>query len=241
MRDISRFFYDLVACIIKMLPPGGVKSIAAENLILRQQLIVIKRTRKRAPRLTQADRTLFAILAQVIPQNRLNKLTIIVKPTTILKFHRALVNRKYRLLYSAKRPRKPGPKGPEPELIKLVVEMKHRNSRMGFATHAGDVDGIAACRLFNQIQAGHSPPRRISTDHDPVFNHHRWHANLRVLGIVEVKTVPYVPLSHPFVERAIGSVRREYLDQILFWKRTDYSESWTNTRNFTTKPVATCP
>jgi transposase InsO family protein len=304
MRDISRFFYDLVACIIKMLPPGGVKSIAAENLILRQQLIVIKRTRKRAPRLTQADRTLFAILAQVIPQNRLNKLAIIVKPTTILKFHRALVKRKYRLLYSAKRPRKPGPKGPEPELIKLVVEMKHRNSRMGydriamqvyqafgievdkqvvrrilakhykpsypcgpswltflshtkdslwsidlfrcesihlkshwvmlaidihtrriigFATHAGDVDGIAACRLFNQIQAGHSTPRRISTDHDPVFTHHRWHANLRVLGIVEVKTVPCVPLSHPFVERAIGSVRREYLDQILFWNENDLS------------------
>jgi putative transposase len=105
MRDISRFFYHLVACIIKMLRPGGVKSIAAENLILRQQLIVIKRTRRRAPRLNQADRTLFAILAQIIPQNRLRKLAIILKPATILKFHRALVKRKYRLLYSAKRPR----------------------------------------------------------------------------------------------------------------------------------------
>jgi hypothetical protein len=48
MRDIPRFFYHVVACIIKMLRPGGVKSIAAENLILRQQLIVVKRTRKRA-------------------------------------------------------------------------------------------------------------------------------------------------------------------------------------------------
>ena len=73
------------------------------------------------------------------------------------------------------------------------------------------------------FQAGHSPPRRISTDHDPVFTHHRWHANLRVLGIEEVKTVPYVPLSHPFVERVIGSVRRGYLDHILFWNETDLS------------------
>lgn len=39
-----------------------------------------------------------------------------------------------------------------------------------------------------------------------------WQANLQVLGIDEVKNVPYTPLSHPFVERAIGSVRRELLD-----------------------------
>jgi hypothetical protein len=28
-------------------------------------------------------------------------------------------------------------------------------------------------------------------------------------------------LSHPFVERLIGTVRREYLDRILFWTTTD--------------------
>ena len=31
-----------------------------------------------------------------------------------------------------------------------------------------------------------------------------------------MKTVPYVPLSHPFVERLIGTVRREYLDHVPF-------------------------
>ena len=56
---------------------------------------------------------------------------------------------------------------------------------------------------------------RISTDQDPIFKHHRWQATLRVLGIDEVKTVPYTPLSHPFVERTIGTVRREFLDQTL--------------------------
>jgi putative transposase len=30
-----------------------------------------------------------------------------------------------------------------------------------------------------------------------------------------------VPLSHPFVERLIGSIRRELLDQTLFWTATD--------------------
>ncbi len=38
---------------------------------------------------------------------------------------------------------------------------------------------------------------------------------------MEVKTVPYVPLSHPFVERLIGTIRREYLDQVPFWTARD--------------------
>jgi len=59
MREISRFLYDLVVCMITLLRPCGVESVAAENLILRQQLIVIGRTRKRFHRLTQTDRTIF--------------------------------------------------------------------------------------------------------------------------------------------------------------------------------------
>ncbi len=42
-------------------------------------------------------------------------------------------------------------------------------------------------------------------------------SNLRILEVTEIKTVPYVPLSHPFVERLIGTIRREYLDHMLFW------------------------
>jgi hypothetical protein len=34
---------------------------------------------------------------------------------------------------------------------------------------------------------------------------------------MEIKTVPYAPWSHPFVERLIGTIRRECLDQLLFW------------------------
>ena len=45
-----------------------------------------------------------------------------------------------------------------------------------------------------------------------------------VLDVTEIKTVPYVPLSHPFVERLIGTVRRECLDRKLFWTTTDPEE-----------------
>jgi Integrase core domain len=61
----------------------------------------------------------------------------------------------------------------------------------------------------------------LSTDNDPLYRFHQWQANLRVLEVMEIKTVPYVPLSHPFVERLIGTLRRECLDRTLFWTTTD--------------------
>ena len=46
-------------------------------------------------------------------------------------------------------------------------------------------------------------------------------ANLRLLEIEQIKSVPYTTISHPFVERLIGTIRREYLDQMLFWNSLD--------------------
>ena len=42
-----------------------------------------------------------------------------------------------------------------------------------------------------------------------------------VVAAVEIKTVPFVPLSHPFVERLVGTLRRECLDRTLFWTAVD--------------------
>ena len=64
-------------------------------------------------------------------------------------------------------------------------------------------------------------PKYLSTDHDPLYRFHQWQANLRVLEVMEIKTVPYVPLSHPFVERLVGTLRRECLDRTLFWTAAD--------------------
>ncbi|MFI4918579.1 MAG: integrase core domain-containing protein [Legionellales bacterium] len=50
---------------------------------------------------------------------------------------------------------------------------------------------------------------------------HRWKANLGILDIDESKSVPHVPTSHPFIERFIGTVRCELLNQTLFWNAND--------------------
>jgi hypothetical protein len=88
---------------------------------------------------------------------------------------------------------------------------------IGFGVHCGTVDGVALCRMFQSAIRGHGLPKYLSSDHDPLYRFHQWQANLRVLEVKEIKTVPYVPLSHPFVERLIGTIRREYLDRTLFW------------------------
>jgi putative transposase len=57
-----------------------------------------------------------------------------------------------------------------------------------------------------------------------LYRFKQWQANLPVLEVKEIKTVPYVPISHPFVERLIGTIRREYLDRILFWTTADLEQ-----------------
>jgi len=115
----------------------------------------------------------------------------------------------------------------------VVVVMDHFTRRIiGFAVYAGDVDGSALCRLFNRIISEQALPRYLSTDHDPLFRYHRWQAKLRVLGIEPLKTVPYVPMSYPFVERLIGTARREFLDQTLFRNSVDLERKLSSIRDY---------
>ena len=63
--------------------------------------------------------------------------------------------------------------------------------------------------------------RGISVLTMPLFEAHRWRATLGGLEIDEIKTVPHVPVSHPFVERLIRTLRRKFLDHVLFWNARD--------------------
>ena len=103
----------------------------------------------------------------------------------------------------------------------LIIMDQFTRRIIGFGVHAGGVDGIALCRLLNAAISTQGVPHYLSSDNDSLFRYHRWQANLRVLDVKEIKSVAYVPLSHPFVERLIGTIRREYLDQVLFWNAGD--------------------
>ena len=268
--------------------------------------MVASRGRKRAPELTFSDRLSFALSFGILSPSRLLKSAILIKPSTLLKMHQALIKRKYRLLYGAKTKRKPGPSGPPTEIISAVVAMKQRNPRfgcrriamqisntfgvdvdkdlvyrilskhyrpkpggngpswltfightidslwsldffrvesfslrshwimvvmdqfsrkiIGFAVHAGDLSGTDICVMFNGIISKKPLPNYLSSDNDPLFQFHRWRANLRILGIEEIKSVPYQPISHPFVERLIKSIRQELTDQTFFYNSNDLQQ-----------------
>ena len=277
--------------------------MVAESVLVRHRLLILNRSRKRAPNLQVSDRVIAGLCSLLMRPARLLRSAIVLRPSTLLHFHHMLVKRKYRLLFSPQRKTKPGPKGSDADMIRTVVEMKQGNPTwgcpriaeqmnlafgtsinkdvvrrilalhyqpvpngggpswltflgqakdslwsldllrcesvtlstywvlvvmdqytrriIGFGIQAGVVDGLALCRMFKQAIRGTTLPKYLSSDHDPLYPSHQWQANLRNLGVTEIKTVPYVPLSHPFVERLMGTIRRECLDQLLFWTATD--------------------
>jgi putative transposase len=103
----------------------------------------------------------------------------------------------------------------------MIVMNVFTRRLVGFGVAPAPIDGLSVCRMFNHAVLGLPLPKFLSTDHDPLFRTHRWLANLRVLDIEEIKSVPYAPVSHPFVERLIGTIRREVLDQMFFWNALD--------------------
>ncbi|MGB5540111.1 MAG: helix-turn-helix domain-containing protein [Gammaproteobacteria bacterium] len=107
------------------------KSIVADSLLMKQQLMIMNRARRCAPRLSILDRFLPGFWSLFPGPRHIQRAAVIIRPSTLLKFHHLHKQRKYRLLYSAVRRGKPGPKGPSPELIQAIVELKRRNPRFG--------------------------------------------------------------------------------------------------------------
>ncbi len=111
--------------------PGTVADLArskpqlvAENLLLRQQLLVLNRRVKR-PRLTNADRVIFVLLASRL--RHWKEALLIVKPETILRWHRL----GFRLFWKRKsRATSRAPKIPA-ETITLIKEMATNNRLWG--------------------------------------------------------------------------------------------------------------
>ena len=109
MTNFLLTLLHLAVVTAKLCGPGGVRAVIAENLALKQQLLVLRRGRQRAPNLTRSDRLLCGLCSMFLRPGRICKLAIAVRPSTLLRFHAALVRCKYRCLFSAR----PHPRQPE--------------------------------------------------------------------------------------------------------------------------------
>ena len=111
MRDLLILSVHLVATIVRLMRRGGARAIVAESLLLKQQLLIVTRPRHQAPDLRPFDRIVAGLCAGLMHPTRIVRSAIVLKSATILRFHRLLVKRKYRELFSPKRRGRPGPKG----------------------------------------------------------------------------------------------------------------------------------
>src|ERR1039457_4119152 len=132
MRDLMVLGIHLLVTLARLLGPGGVRAVAAESLILKHQLVIAGRSRRRALNLTSFDRVVLGIAALFVSVRRIPQLAVILKPSTLFRLRRVLVDHKYRRLFSSSRSRRrPGPKGPAAELMEEIVERKSRNPNLG--------------------------------------------------------------------------------------------------------------
>jgi putative transposase len=100
MRHLFILAIHLVVTLVKLVRPGGVRAVAAESLLLKHQLLISNRSRHRAPNLTTLDRVVLGLTTLYVSPRRIAKLGALVKPATLFKFHKALVDQKYRLLFA---------------------------------------------------------------------------------------------------------------------------------------------
>src|SRR6266581_2189275 len=68
----------LLATIAKLVRPGGVRAVLAESLVLKHQLLINSRVRRRAPNLNSFDRFLLGLGSLFVPPSRTPKLTVIL-------------------------------------------------------------------------------------------------------------------------------------------------------------------
>ena len=115
MRNLVILLVHVMATLTRFLGPGGIRSVIAESVLAKQQLLILNRLRQRSPNLRTSDRLVAGLCALFIRPARLIRSAIVLKPSTLLNFHQVMRNRKYRLLFSSKYRGKPGPKGPNKE------------------------------------------------------------------------------------------------------------------------------
>jgi putative transposase len=133
--------------------------VVAESLLVKHQLVILNRGRDRAPNLRPMDRIIAGLCTVIIRPGRLFRIAVVLKPSTLLAFHAALVKRKYKRLFSPKRHGRLGPKGPPPELIAAIVEIKRRNTSWGCRRIAQQL-----CRVFD-LQIDKDIVRRVLLKH----------------------------------------------------------------------------
>jgi transposase InsO family protein len=164
VREILILASHLLVTLAKLLLPGGVRAVAAESLLLKQQLLISNRCRQRAPNLTAVDRFLLAFASpQTRPKGSVRgthrrhhraeasqsalRLTFIAQATDSL-WSVDLFRCESILLHS--------------HWVLVVIDVFTRGI-IGFGIERASSDGMSVCRMFNHAVTGRPLPKHVST------------------------------------------------------------------------------
>jgi transposase InsO family protein len=175
--------------------PSSKPQLIAENALLRQQLLILRRSVKR-PRCTPVDRALLVLLASRLPAWR--HALLIVQPETVLRWHRDAFRPFWRCRSrSALKP-------PTPKIacqtIALIKEMAAANPMWGAERIRGELlklDIRVAKTTIQHYMRQARPPRRTGQSW-ATFLHNHAH-DIWAADFLPVTDLPFRPLYAFFI------------------------------------------
>jgi putative transposase len=139
----------------------------AEILVLRHQIVVLQRQLSGAkPRFGASDRALLAAMLHRLPKDVLRGLRLLVRPDTVLRWHRDLIAGRHA---SASRPKRPGRPRTLRSVRVLVLRLARKNPTWGYRRLHGELlvlgVKVAASTVWEMLrEAGIDPaPERSSS------------------------------------------------------------------------------
>jgi hypothetical protein len=179
------------------------RSNELEILLLRHELAVRRRQAGR-PRLTRADRALFAALSRAVPPTAWTNAA--VKPDTLLRWHRQLVARRWTNDH-----RKPGRPPLERSFRELIVRLSRENPHWGYKRIVGELEGLGTGTASDPNP---TPGRNDSTERSSCpYNEHRPHRALQLLPPDRRDPIPLNPrgpIKHLHRHDLLGGLIHEY-------------------------------
>ncbi|WP_277349861.1 hypothetical protein [Planosporangium thailandense] len=137
LRLVYLVFWRLLQWAVLLARDSAAKDI--ELLVLRHEVAALRRQVSR-PRVDWADRAVLACLARLLPARLRGG--VFVGPTTLLRWHRDLVRRRW--TYPSRRGRPPI----NAEIRGLVLRLARENSTWGYRRIHGEL-----CRLGHRVGA----------------------------------------------------------------------------------------
>jgi hypothetical protein len=81
VREVVILFLHLIVTVVRLARPGGLRSVVAESILAKHQLLILSRGRKRAPNLRASDRIIAGLCTLFIRRVRVFRSAIVLKPS----------------------------------------------------------------------------------------------------------------------------------------------------------------